>query len=200
MLYDIRCNKNVGLSITIAVILVMTVSSLLTITGGVWMNTKQQLHIAYAQQQMQPQIDGNKSKFITPVSTLASTAAANDTDSFTINLRIRGIDYSNKMAQAWITVNNNETSAYNINPIALLDPEDDGDGLIQIPVKFPHGTVKSGDQFTACIKILVDSDSFGDTGSCQKGIVTTSLSQPSAATTSTRSNQTGQAQTFNLFL
>jgi hypothetical protein len=40
-----------------------------------------------------------------------------------INLRIRGIDYSNKIAQVWITIRN-QTVAYNIKLISL-DPQDD---------------------------------------------------------------------------
>ena len=64
---------------------------------------------------------------------------------------------------------NNHTSAYNINPIALLDPQDDGDGIIHVPVTFPHGVVKPGDEYTACIKILVHSDNLGDRLFVSKG-------------------------------
>ena len=43
-------------------------------------------------------------------------ASPGDQNTFTINLRIRGIDYSDKMAQVWVTVKN-QTVAYNIDPI-----------------------------------------------------------------------------------
>jgi hypothetical protein len=146
------------------------------------------------------------SKAITPVTPVApfssdirSSSANNGKDSFTINLKIRGIDYSDKLAQVWVTVNNH-TSAYNINPIALLDPQDDGDGIIHVPVTFPHGVVKPGDEYTACIKILVHSDNLGDTYSCQKGIITAPVSTASVSSND-QSNQTGQEPfTVSLFL
>lgn len=130
-------------------------------------------------------------------------ARAEDRNKFTINLRIRGIDYSDKMAQVWITVRN-QTVAYNINPIALLDPQDDGDGIIHIPVTFPQGVVSPGDEYTACIKILVHSDNFGDTFSCQKGIVnlmsaSQSISQMLANNMTNRLNQT-QVQPYRALL
>jgi hypothetical protein len=113
---------------------------------------------------------------VTPVTHLAANtskatkmAGTDDQNRFTINLRIRGIDYLDNMALVWITVRN-QTVAYNINPIALLDPQDNGDGIIHVPVTFPQDIVHPGDQYTACIKILVQSDNLGDTFSCQKGI------------------------------
>ncbi|HEY7078414.1 MAG TPA: hypothetical protein VH500_01855 [Nitrososphaeraceae archaeon] len=145
------------------------------------------------------------SKAITPVTPIGpfssdSRSSGSDAkDSFTINLKIRGIDYSDKLAQVWVTVNN-YTSAYNINPIALLDPQDDGDGIIHVPVTFPHGVVKPGDEYTACIKILVHSDNLGDTYSCQKGIISAPVSSASILANG-QSNQTKQEPfTVNLFL
>ncbi|MGB0028783.1 MAG: hypothetical protein WBP64_18305, partial [Nitrososphaeraceae archaeon] len=70
-------------------------------------------------------------------------------------------------------------------------PEDDGDGIIHVPITFPHGVVKPGDEYTACIKILVHSDNFGDTYSCQKGIISSPASSASIVT-SANSNQTEQ--------
>jgi hypothetical protein len=147
----------------------------------------------------------DSSKAITPVTPFGpfssdSRSSGSDTkDSFTIQLKIRGIDYSDKLAQVWVTVNNH-TSAYNINPIALLDPQDDGDGIIHVPVTFPHGVVKPGDEYTACIKILVHSDNLGDTYSCQKGIISAPASSASILANG-QSNQTGQEPfTVSLFL
>ena len=90
---------------------------------------------------------------------------------------MRRIDYLDNMALKWITVRN-QTVAYNINPIALLDPQDNGDGIIHVPVTFPQDIVHTGDQFTACIKILVHSDNLGDTFSCQKGIADSASGAP----------------------
>ena len=109
------------------------------------------------------------------------------------------------MAQVWITVRNQAVD-YNINPIDLLDPQDDGDGIIHVPVTFPQGIVSPGDKYTACIKILVHSDNFADTFSCQKGIVNSmSASQPiSQMLANNMTNQLNQTQiqpyTVNLFL
>jgi hypothetical protein len=153
------------------------------------------------------QLPGNQdtSKAITPatptspLSDSSHSLANSGKDVFTIDLKIRGIDYSDKMAQVWVTVNN-QTVAYNINPIALLDPEDDGDGIIHVPVTFPHGVVKPGDEYTACIKIVVHSDNFGNTYSCQKGIISAPTSSTSIVTSAT-SNQTEQEPyTLSLFL
>jgi hypothetical protein len=153
------------------------------------------------------QLSGNQdtSKAITPVTPNSSfssdtqSSGNNQKDSFTIDLKIRGIDYSDKLAQVWVTVNN-YTSAYNINPIALLDPQDDGDGIIHVPVTFPHGVVKPGDEYTACIKILVKSDNLGDTYSCQKGVINAPASSASILANG-QSNQTQQEPfTVSLFL
>jgi hypothetical protein len=147
----------------------------------------------------------DSSKAITPVTPFGPSSSdsrlsgSDSKDTFTIILKIRGIDYSDKLAQVWVTVNNH-TSAYNINPIALLDPQDDGDGIIHVPVTFPHGAVKPGDEYTACIKILVHSDNLGDTYSCQKGIISAPVSSASILANG-QTNQTGQAPfTVSLFL
>ncbi len=103
--------------------------------------------------------------------------STDDQNKFTINLRMRRIDYLDNMALVWITVRN-QTVAYNINPIALLDPQDNGDGIIHVPVTFPQDIVHTGDQFTGCIKILVHSDNLGDTFSCQKGIADSASGAP----------------------
>ncbi len=181
-------NRNLALSPSAIFILIVAVT-MITSNYGVLFNSQP---YAFAQ------LPGNQdtSKAITPVtpttplSDSSHSLAESGKDTFTINLKIRGIDYSDKMAQVWVTVNN-QTVAYNINPIALLDPEDDGDGIIHVPITFPHGVVKPGDEYTACIKILVHSDNFGDTYSCQKGIISSPASSASIVT-SANSNQTEQ--------
>ena len=188
------------LSLALAPLLVLLLTvAVTTITSNPVLVTSQPSAFA--------QLSGNQdiSKAITPVAPIApfssdtSSSANNGKDSFTINLKIRGLDYSDKLAQVWVTVNNH-TSAYNINPIALLDPQDDGDGIIHVPVTFPHGVVKPGDEYTACIKILVHSDNLGDTYSCQKGIITAPVSSASVLPNG-QSNQTEQEPfTVSLFL
>lgn len=188
-------NKNLGLSS----------SAILTLTVAVTMITSNLGVLFNLQPYAFAQLPGNQdtSKAITPVtpttplSDSSHSFANSGKDAFTIDLKIRGIDYSDKMAQVWVTVNN-QTVAYNINPIALLDPEDDGDGIIHVPVTFPHGLVKPGDEYTACIKILVHSDNFGNTYSCQKGIISAPISSTSIVTSAT-SNQT-EPYTLSLFL
>jgi hypothetical protein len=53
----------------------------------------------------------------------------------------------------------------------LLDPTDDNSGLIQVPLVFKKDLIKTGERFTACIKVLSDSDSFGDHLACQNGVI-----------------------------
>ena len=109
------------------------------------------------------------------------------------------------MAQVWIAIRN-QTVAYNINPIALLHPQDDGDGIIHVPVIFPQGIVHPSDEYIACIKILVHSDNFGDALSCQRVIVSSisashTVSQIYIKNANNRLNQAQlQPYTINLFL
>jgi hypothetical protein len=114
-------------------------------------------HLAYAQSPRPPV-------------TLPSTPTAN---TYQINFRIDGLDYSDRMAQVWITVKG-MTSAKNINPIALLDAQHaEADLIVQVPFDFPNGLVKPGDQFTACIKILSHAPNpfGGRTSACQTGTI-----------------------------
>jgi hypothetical protein len=116
-------------------------------------------------------------------------------DSSKFILVIDGMDYSTLKALVWVTTDGRILTKI-INPVALLDPEDDGYGLIQVPLEFKKGLIKAGDSFTACIRVLYDSDKYGDHVACQKGIVSgnaKSFSQSqtapsSSATTSVNNN------------
>jgi len=85
-------------------------------------------------------------------------------------LIIDGIDYSILKAKVWVTTDGTVLTK-TINPVALLPPEDDGDGVIHVPLEFKRGLIKAGDSFTACISVLYDSDKYGNHFACQKGIV-----------------------------
>jgi hypothetical protein len=91
-------------------------------------------------------------------------------DTATFNLKIGGIDYSLRMAQVWVLANG-VMSSKTINPVAFLDPQDDNSGVIHISLDFKKGTVRVGDEYTACIKVLEDTDFFGNHVACQKGVV-----------------------------
>ena len=115
-------------------------------------------HSVYAQSPLRPPV------------TLPSSPATN---TYQINFRIDGLDYSDRMAQIWITVKG-MTETKNINPIALLDAQhSEADLIIQVPFDFPNGSVKPGDQFTACIKILDHTPNpfGGRTSACQTGTI-----------------------------
>lgn len=90
--------------------------------------------------------------------------ASNDKVSF----KIKGIDYSTKIAQILVTIDG-KTYANTFDPISLLDPHDDGNGVIQFSMLIPKDVIKPGSPYTACIKILEDTDSFGNKLACQSG-------------------------------
>jgi hypothetical protein len=90
--------------------------------------------------------------------------ASNDKVSF----KIKGIDYSTKIAQILVTIDG-KTYANNFDPISLLDPHDDGNGVIQFDMLIPSDAIKSGSTYTACIKVLEDTDSYGNNLACQTG-------------------------------
>jgi hypothetical protein len=90
--------------------------------------------------------------------------ASNDKVSF----KVKGIDYSTKIAQILVTIDG-KTYANTFDPISLLDPHDDGNGVIQFSMLIPKDVIKPGSPYTACIKILEDTDSFGNKLACQSG-------------------------------
>ena len=90
--------------------------------------------------------------------------ASNDKVSF----KIKGIDYSTKIAQILVTIDG-KTYANNFDPISLLNPHDDGNGVIQFDMLIPSDAIKPGSTYTACIKVLEDTDSYGNNLACQTG-------------------------------
>ena len=85
-------------------------------------------------------------------------------------LKIDGIDYSTLKALVWVTTGG-KTLTKVIHPVSLLDPEDDGDGIIYVSMGFKKGLLKVGDSFTACIKVLQDNDKYGDHIACHEGVI-----------------------------
>ena len=85
-----------------------------------------------------------------------------------VSFKIKGIDYSTKIAQILVTIDG-KTYANTFDPISLLNPHDDGNGVIQFSMLVPKDALKSGSSYTACIKILEDTDSFGNNLACQSG-------------------------------
>ncbi len=85
-----------------------------------------------------------------------------------VAFNIKGIDYSTKIAQILVTIDG-KTYANTFDPISLLDPHDDGNGVIQFSMLVPKDALKQGNSYTACIKILEDTDSFGNSLACQSG-------------------------------
>jgi hypothetical protein len=97
-------------------------------------------------------------------STQQQQQASNDKVSF----KIKGIDYSTKIAQILVTIDG-KTYANTFDPISLLDPHDDGNGVIQFDMLIPSDAIKPGSTYTACIKVLEDTDSYGNNLACQTG-------------------------------
>ena len=125
-----------------------------------------------------------------PVTLPQSPAAG----TFQINLKIDGLDYSDHLAQAWVSING-KTAVKNINPVALLDAQHaDADLIVQIPFDVPYALAKPGDQFTACIKILdrAPSPFAGRNSTCQTGII--------KSTPGIMSESPGESQTISLTL
>ena len=85
-----------------------------------------------------------------------------------VSFKIKGIDYSTKIAQILVTIDG-KTYANTFDPISLLDPHDDGNGVIQFGMLIPKDAIKPGSTYTACIKVLEDTDSFGNKLACQSG-------------------------------
>ena len=85
-----------------------------------------------------------------------------------VAFKIKGIDYSTKIAQMLVTIDG-KTYANNFDPISLLDPHDDGNGVIQFDMLIPRDAIKPGGTYTACIKVLEDTDSYGNNLACQTG-------------------------------
>lgn len=99
----------------------------------------------------------------------ATEAAGNSTD---ILMKIDGIDYSTVKVKVWVAADGGREISKTFNPIPLLDPEDDDRGLIFVPMKAEKGLLDIGDAYTACIKVIEDTDKYGNKQSCQQSVLT----------------------------
>ena len=85
-----------------------------------------------------------------------------------ISFKVKGIDYSTRIAQILVTIDG-KTFAKTFDPISLLDPHDDGNGIIQFEMLIPKDAIKPGSIYTSCIKVLEDTDNYGNNLACQTG-------------------------------
>ncbi len=84
-----------------------------------------------------------------------------------IMFKIEGIDYSVKQILIEIITNSGQYIFKIVNPTSFLNPEDDENGLIQIPLQVQKGLLDMNIPYTACVKVVEDSDNFGNKISCQ---------------------------------
>jgi hypothetical protein len=96
-------------------------------------------------------------------------ATDNTTD---ILMKIDGIDHSTVKVKVWVTADGGREISKTFNPVPLLNPEDDDRGLILVPMKVGKGLLDIGETYTACIKVIEDTDKFGNKQSCQQGALT----------------------------
>ena len=106
----------------------------------------------------------------------------NSTD---IIMKIDGIDHSTIKVKVWITTNNGQEISKTFNPIPLLNPEDDDRGLIFVPMQVDKGLLDIGDTYTGCIKVIQDTDNYGNKQSCQQSVL--KLADAQEASSSLRS-------------
>jgi hypothetical protein len=112
-------------------------------------------------------------------------AAGNFTD---ILLKIDGIDHSTVKVKVWVVADGGRETSKTFNPVPLLNPEDDDRGLILVPMKVEKGLLDTGDTYTGCIKVIEDTDKYGNKQSCQQSVLrlesdqeTPNLINPAAA-------------------
>ena len=97
-----------------------------------------------------------------------TAAGENSTD---VMMKIDGIDHSTIKVKVWITTKNGQEISKTFNPVPLLDPEDDNNGLISVPLKIGKGLLDIGDTYTGCIKVIQDTDKYGNKQSCQASVL-----------------------------
>ena len=81
--------------------------------------------------------------------------------------KVDGIDYSVKKILIEIITNSGQNISKIINPISFLNPEDDENGMIQVTLQVQKGLLDISVPYTACVKVIEDSDNFGNKISCQ---------------------------------
>jgi hypothetical protein len=84
-----------------------------------------------------------------------------------IIFKIDGIDYSVEKNYYEIITNSGQYIFKIVNPSSFLNPEDDENGIIQIPLQVQKGLLDMNTPYTACVKVVEDSDNFGNKISCQ---------------------------------
>src|SRR5215217_7933083 len=95
-------------------------------------------------------------------------AAGNFTD---ILMKIDGVDHSTVKVKVWIARDGGREISKTFNPVPLLHPEDDDRGLIFVPMKVEKGLLEIGDTYTGCIKVIEDTDKYGNKQSCQQSVL-----------------------------
>jgi hypothetical protein len=86
-------------------------------------------------------------------------------------MKIDGIDHSTIKVKVWITTKSGQEISKTFNPVPLLEPEDDNNGLISVPLKIGKGLLDIGDTYTGCIKVIQDTDKYGNKQSCQASVL-----------------------------
>jgi hypothetical protein len=95
-------------------------------------------------------------------------AAGNFTD---ILMKIDGVDHSTVKVKVWVAADGGREVSKTFNPVPLLHPEDDDRGLIFVPMKVEKGLLDIGDTYTGCIKVIEDTDKYGNKQSCQQSVL-----------------------------
>jgi hypothetical protein len=98
-------------------------------------------------------------------------AEGNFTD---ILMKIDGIDHSTVKVKVWVATvatDGGREISKTFNPVPLLNPEDDDRGLIFVPMKVEKGLLDVGDTYTVCIKVIEDTDKYGNKQSCQQSVL-----------------------------
>ena len=70
-----------------------------------------------------------------------------------IMFKIDGIDYSVKQILIEIITNSGQNISKIVNPTSFLNPEDDENGIIQIPLQVQKGLLDMSVPYTACVKV-----------------------------------------------
>ena len=107
------------------------------------------------------------------------TAASEDSTG--IIMKIDGIDHSTVKVKIWVITNNGQEISKTFNPIPLLNPEDDDRGLIFVPMQVDKGLLNIGDTYTGCIKVIQDTDKYGNKQSCQQSVLKLAYAQEASS-------------------
>ena len=91
----------------------------------------------------------------------------------------------NRKGQGMDNNKNGQEISKTFNPIPLLNPEDDDRGLIFVPMQVDKGLLDIGDTYTGCIKVIQDTDNYGNKQSCQQSVL--KLADAQEASSSLRS-------------